>query len=119
MDVEITRNFCIAVRARGEVDVCNVDEFSLILNGAAKDSQNRCLIVDLSSVTYIDGAGIKEILRIYHMLRSVGGAIAVVPSKIAKRILDIIKAHELPGFVICEDIQTATEVLLSYTGNIQ
>lgn len=119
MDVEITHNFCIAVKARGEVDVCNIDEFSAILNDAAKDSHDRCLIVDLSSVTYIDGAGIKEVLRIYHTLRSLGGTLAVVPSKIAKRILDIIKAHELPGLVICEDIQKATEVLLSYKDNIQ
>ncbi|MCL6519636.1 MAG: STAS domain-containing protein [Armatimonadetes bacterium] len=119
MDIEITHNSCTAVKVHGEIDIGNVDEFSAMLEKAAKDAQNGCLVVDLSSATYIDGAGIKEILRIYHRLISLGGAIAVVPSKMAQRILEILRAHELPGFKICDDFQMAIKALLSYTGNLQ
>jgi len=50
------------VAPRGEIDISNVEIMDQVL-GEVVEQQPRCLVVDLSGVTYMDSAAISSLLR--------------------------------------------------------
>src|SRR4051812_6977667 len=56
----ITGRDIVMARVAGEIDLANCGQLGAALGGPP----GRVLLVDLGSVTFIDGAGIRELLRL-------------------------------------------------------
>ena len=50
------------VTASGDIDLANVNEFEVVLNGAAADSD--AITVDLSDVSYCDSAAVRALFAV-------------------------------------------------------
>jgi anti-sigma B factor antagonist len=50
------------VTASGDIDLANVNEFQVVLNGAAADSD--AITVDLSDVSYCDSAAVRALFAV-------------------------------------------------------
>lgn len=75
-EVDTFRGFTVA-RVRGEIDLSNASEFAEEL-GEAVDLSGPGLIVDISSVLYIDSAGIRALFEVVRRLELRGQKAAVV-----------------------------------------
>jgi anti-anti-sigma factor len=76
------------VRLVGEADVTTRALGDVLSAEAAK--KPRLLLVDVSGLTFIDSAGLHEIVRAYRRLRADGCLLALVsPSRAVERILQL------------------------------
>jgi anti-sigma B factor antagonist len=72
----------------GEIDISNVSDFGRAIEAAAKDcSQN--LVLDLTSVTYLDSTGLREVLRAQRLADASDRRLCVIApeASVARRIL--------------------------------
>ncbi len=76
VDKDMFRGIPVA-RLRGEVEAVGCEGFAQTLL-AASDPATRCLVVDLSDVTYIDSDCLDCIIQTHRQLVSEGGYLAVV-----------------------------------------
>ena len=97
------------VRARGEIDLSNVDGFQAELEDAVRESPHG-FVIDLSGVTYMDSAGVQAVLWAYRSVLDAGGRLAlVITHPNVQEIFVIIGAERLPDFCICDNIESAVK----------
>jgi anti-anti-sigma factor len=107
MDVKVIRDGHLLVRVNGEVDYSNSEELDSALRCAVRDAPTG-FVIDLTSVEYMDSAGVQSLLSAYKGLMKSGGRLAVVVTDSnVKGILDIINANRLPNFFICGSVKAA------------
>jgi anti-anti-sigma factor len=74
---------------RGDHDLSTVNSLTVTM-AAAIASENSDVVVDLSGVTFIDGATIGVIVRARELLRLRARSLTLrAPSRSAKRVLDL------------------------------
>lgn len=111
MNVEVTRGRKRIVRAADVIDYSNVRAFDRALEQAARDCPAG-FIIDLSEATYMDSAGVQAVLSAYRLVTAGGGVLAVVLRDPNTRdIIRITGAQYLPGFHMCEDLQSAERII--------
>lgn len=111
MDVEVIQGIQMIIRARGTIDLSNVERFRVPLEDAARESP-KGFVIDLSGVTYIDSAGIQAIIGAYKILMNSGGRISlIITDRNVKEILTITGLNQLPGFSICDTLEAAEQAL--------
>jgi anti-anti-sigma factor len=76
------------VRLVGEADVTTRALGDVL--GAEAAKQPRLLLVDVSALTFIDSAALREIVGAYRRLRADGGLLALVsPNRAVRRVLQL------------------------------
>lgn len=112
MSVETIEGKWPVVKAGGEIDLSNIDEFRSAIDATIAQSPRGC-IVDLRDIVYIDSAGVAVVISAYRRMSKAGGAMAVVKphSDGVRRVLDLIGLHLLPDIVIAENLDSANEGL--------
>ena len=76
------------VRLVGEADVTTRALGDVL--GAEAAKQPRLLLVDVSALTFIDSAALREVVRAYRGLRADGGLLALVsPNRAVRRVLQL------------------------------
>jgi anti-anti-sigma factor len=73
--VAATSGHTLIVRIRGELDIATVDTLRTTLSGFAVNG-HRAAVVDLGELTFCDLAGVRELVRLHHMLRDQLGTVA-------------------------------------------
>ena len=68
----------LIVRLRGELDHFCAQSVRRELDAMLQDESIRCLILDFSTLTFMDSSGIGVILGRYRILRDRGGSVAVI-----------------------------------------
>lgn len=68
----------IIVRLSGELDHFCAQSVRRELDALLQDESIRCLILDFSTLTFMDSSGIGVILGRYRLLRDRGGTVAVI-----------------------------------------
>ena len=68
----------IIVRLSGELDHFCAQSVRRELDALLRDESIRCLILDFSTLTFMDSSGIGVILGRYRLLRDRGGTVAVI-----------------------------------------
>lgn len=68
----------IVVRLNGELDHCCAQSVRRELDGMLQDQSIRTLILDFTTLTFMDSSGIGVILGRYRILRDRGGSVAVI-----------------------------------------
>ena len=107
LSVEITRDTPVAVRTTGEIDLCNVVEFSTALDEAFGVSPGG-FVIDLTKVEYIDSAGIQAILAAYVKIWETKGRLAlVIGNDRIKTVLSVVHLEKLPGVYVYETMDEA------------
>lgn len=111
MEFEVIRNSIIIVRASGEIDLLNVDEFREALSEAVRESPQG-FVIDLSDVTYIDSAGLQAVISAYRSVYNADGSIALVMvHRNVRAIFELMQLHTLPRFSICDNLDSARQAL--------
>jgi anti-anti-sigma factor len=108
--VEIVERIPISVvRVAGEIDMSNVEDMREQLLGAATDAS--ALVVDLSSVAYLDSAGVQLLFDLHRRLEADGQRIVVVvpADSTLSRILEVAKLEAAVG--VEPDVPSALRVL--------
>jgi anti-anti-sigma factor len=82
--------FVAVLTVRGEIDISSAPELDGYLE-AAIDQGHRFVTLDVSRVTFLDGAGLRSIGRQADRLAESGGALTIrAPSQFVLRLLDIV-----------------------------
>ena len=68
----------LIVRLRGELDHFCAQSVRRELDSLLRDESIRCLILDFSTLTFMDSSGIGVILGRYRLMRDRGGTVAVI-----------------------------------------
>ncbi|MGN0970426.1 MAG: anti-sigma F factor antagonist [Aristaeellaceae bacterium] len=68
----------LIVRLRGELDHFCAQSVRRELDAMLQDESIRCLILDFTTLTFMDSSGIGVILGRYRILRDRGGSVAVI-----------------------------------------
>jgi anti-sigma B factor antagonist len=81
----------VLVRVEGEVDLATAPELKGVLAAAADQADTRCLVVDLTDVTFFGSAGLTVLLTAHERGAESGVPFVVVPGteSSARRILEI------------------------------
>ena len=116
MGVEVIKHARAVVRVTGEIDIANVAELESALDQAVEESPDG-FVVDTSEVEYIDATGIKAILRAWDRMHSGGGAVALVVSKIVRKIADLLGLEKLPCLLLFESLDAALNALTRGAGD--
>lgn len=99
---------CVIYELRGYIDAHTVIEFEKAIHGAI-DSGSRCIILDISGLTYISSAGIGAMMSIARKLSQGGGELVLMqPSPKVFAILDGLGFTRI--FKIADDEATAVEM---------
>ncbi len=116
MSVETIEGKWPIVKAGGEIDLSNIDEFRSAIDAAIAQSPHGC-IIDLRDIAYIDSAGVAVVISAYRRISKTGGTMAVVKptSDGVRRVLDLIGLHLLPDIVVAENLDAANEGLSERT----
>jgi anti-anti-sigma factor len=80
----------------GRLDGVTVFDFEPEVTGVI-DAGCRCLILDLSQLTYLSSAGLRLILRAVQKLRAHGGALAIAAP--GQQVLEILSIAGFPSFI--------------------
>lgn len=99
----------LVLALRGEVDMATAD---VIEQAAARASGNgyRCLVVDLSEVTFMDSSGLHAIADAHRAMQAAGGKVRVVnDSPSLARIFDLTGLNRL--LTIVSDRESALAVV--------
>ena len=67
----------VVIAPEGELDIACIGDFRVVLSDAARETVNR-VVVDLSSVSFIDASGLGALVDVYNRLRREKRQLAVV-----------------------------------------
>ena len=82
----------LVVKMRGELDISAVDTLRAILSSFAPNG-HRAAVVDLGEVTFCDAAGVRELVRLHHLLRHQIGAVTFRNATArVRRVIDLTQA---------------------------
>lgn len=99
---------CLIYSLRGYIDAHTVIDFEKAIQGAI-DLGSRCIILDISGLTYISSAGIGAMMSLARKLTQGGGELVLMnPSPKVFAILDGLGFTRI--FKIAEDEETAVEM---------
>jgi anti-anti-sigma factor len=99
---------CLIYELRGYIDAHTVIDFEKAIH-AAIDSGSRCIILDISGLTYISSAGIGAMMSLARKLSQGGGELVLMnPSPKVFAILDGLGFTRI--FKIAEDEVTAIDM---------
>ena len=100
------------LKVGGEIDLSNIDDLRAAVDNAISRSPTG-FIVDLTSVSYIDSAGVAVTIGAYRRVSKTGGTLAVVKPihEGVRRVLDLIGLHIPPNTAVTEDLAAAEEAL--------
>jgi anti-sigma B factor antagonist len=74
----------------GRVDNKNVGQLADTLDEAITQGRNE-MVLDMSGVTFINSAGLRELVRIFKRVQRVGGMLHILnPSDQVQRLLDLV-----------------------------
>jgi len=111
MNISIIQGKQRIIRVAGSIDLSNVERFRIALEEAVLEAPHG-FVVDMSSLTYIDSAGIQSLLSAYRKLIRSGGRIAlVVVDSDVKDILNITGLNLLPGISMWDNQAEAEQSL--------
>lgn len=68
----------LVVRLEGELDHCCAQSVRRDLDALIADPTVRCLILDFTTLSFMDSSGIGVLLGRYRLLRDRGGSVAVI-----------------------------------------
>ena len=73
----------LEVAAAGELDISTVDRLAL----ACADAGATTVVLDLRGVTFIDGSGLRGLVRLHEALE---GRLSVIPSPACRRLFRLV-----------------------------
>jgi anti-anti-sigma factor len=83
---------------RGELDIATMDR---LIEAVVPDAvRGAHLVLDLSSLEFMDGSGIRALTEILSAIGPAGRLIIRRPSRPVRRVLEIVGADALDGLVI-------------------
>ncbi len=87
----------LVARPRGDIDMAVTPDLKLALVEAVAEHSAGCLVVDLSSVEYIDSSGIELLFRVHGALSGDGVELIVVapPGSGAARLLGLVALDDI------------------------
>ncbi|WP_026123488.1 STAS domain-containing protein [Nocardiopsis chromatogenes] len=84
------------VPVRGEIDIATADRMRDDVIGAAAVGERRCVVVDLSRVTFFDASAVRAVLAAYKVLTAQGRHMVLAePTPQVQRTLDALRIDEL------------------------
>ncbi len=90
------RGQTLTVYLSGELDHHSASQIRQELDALIRDSRARRLVLDLSSLTFMDSSGIGVILGRYNQMARRGGSLAVrKPSSQINRIFDLSGVYQI------------------------
>ncbi len=90
------RGQTLTVYLSGELDHHSASQIRQELDALIRDSRARRLVLDLSSLTFMDSSGIGVILGRYNQMARRGGSLAVRrPSSQINRIFDLSGVYQI------------------------
>ena len=90
------RGQTLTVYLSGELDHHSASQIRQELDALIRDSRARRLLLDLSSLTFMDSSGIGVILGRYNQMARRGGSLAVrKPSSQINRIFDLSGVYQI------------------------
>ena len=90
------RGQTLTVYLSGELDHHSASQIRQELDALIRDSRARKLVLDLSSLTFMDSSGIGVILGRYNQMARRGGSLAVrKPSSQINRIFDLSGVYQI------------------------
>lgn len=109
IDVTIPRERVALIVVKGYLDVDTATELHHHLANQMHHGR-RHLLLDLSSVPFMDSSGINIILRTYKETRQAGGSVGLIdPAPAVRRILDLTGVSlTVPSFVSADDALAGT-----------
>ena len=79
----------LIVRLRGELDHFCAQSVRRELDALLRDESIRCLILDFSTLTFMDSSGIAVIIRVSRRMKTLGGRAWIEnPAKQPQRVID-------------------------------
>src|SRR4051812_9846449 len=104
-------------RIRGEIDMSNVGDLSMTLQGVVGQSAPG-LVVDFSETQYLDSAGLHFIFDLGKRLRDRGQRLYLVvpPASPVAGVLDIVNVESLAPR--CESLERALERLREHAADV-
>jgi anti-anti-sigma factor len=93
--VTATNDHTLVVKMRGEFDIAAVDTLRATLSSFAPNG-HRAALVDLGELTFCDVAGVRELVRLHHMLRNQIGAVTFRNATLrVRRVIDLTRADNV------------------------
>jgi anti-sigma B factor antagonist len=78
------------VQVRGELDVASAPTFGRYLDLAVSRPEGD-VIIDFANVTFVDGHGLAQVVRVFRVIRDSGRKLAITsPSPMARKLLEIV-----------------------------
>src|SRR5690348_9636365 len=68
----------LVLGARGEIDIATVGQVKEAATLAISSRDYRCLVVDLTRVTFIDSSGLHALTDLHNQMKAAGGEFRVV-----------------------------------------
>lgn len=97
----------VVLYVRGEIDLWTVDALRLELDPLVR--HGKAVVVDLSEVSYLDGAGFRVLAEAARIARTKEQSLYVIPSPIVKRLLGLLRLDDT--FIVRESVKDAMESL--------
>jgi len=102
----LSEQVCLAALA-GELDMSNSGHVGGALDGRL-GPQLRCLVVDLSGVSFMDSSGISELMRLSRLLKANGGVlILAAPTAPLARLFELVNLGH--GIAVVASLSEALE----------
>jgi anti-sigma B factor antagonist len=89
----------LVVHVSGEIDIATAEQLQSSLDDALK--RNGPVVVDMSGVTFIDGSGLKALLRVAASLNG-RGPLALVNAPLVARLLELTGLTDMSGIEVRE-----------------
>ena len=89
----------LVVRVAGEIDIATAEQLQASLDEALK--LDGPLVVDMSGVTFIDGSGLKALLRVAASLNG-RGPLALINAPHVLRLLELAGLTDMSGIDVRE-----------------
>lgn len=106
---EEMRDDKLLVFLEGEININNSPELRKAFEAIVKRNEKK-VVVDLSSVSYIDSSGLATLIEVFQRLKKIGGSLALccMEAKI-RNIFEITKLHKV--FAIFDSQEAALKEL--------
>lgn len=91
----------LLTKVKGEMDLATAEPIRQAIDKRLQLERSRCLLLDLSGVSFIDSSGLGVILGRYQYLQRLGGRMALLkPAAGVKRVLEMAGIDRL--MPVCE-----------------
>jgi anti-anti-sigma factor len=97
-DVHFERHQATLVASlTGEIDITNADDVGTRIATAVSDDDTRHVVMDLSSLRFLDSSGIRMVIGLARQVEAGGGAVTLVVPEGSPlwRILDITRMDQI------------------------